>query len=249
MLPAQQWVELDRYALAVAHELQREVMGDYERYEFHLVAQKLHNFCSEFLGAFYLDILKDRLYTSAPVSPARRSAQSALWHITNSLLRLFAPILSFTAEEAWGFFVGDPNDSVFLHTAYALPPVADAAGLAQRWALVRAVRVEVQKELEVVRARGEIGSSLQAEVEVQASGERLAALRALGEDLRFVLITSQAAVAEGAQPAVSVRPSAHAKCPRCWHYRADVGRDAAHAELCGRCVTNLYGAGEPRTHA
>jgi len=249
LLPVEQWVELDRYALVAAHELQREVMGDYERYEFHLVAQKLHNFCSEFLGAFYLDILKDRLYTSAPARPPRRSAQSALWHITNSLLRLFAPILSFTAEEAWALFVRDPNDSVFLHTAYALPPVADAAGLAQRWALVREVRAEVQKELEVVRARGEIGSSLQAEAEVRASGERLAALRGLGEDLRFVLITSHAAVAQGTQTAVSVRPSAQPKCPRCWHYRADVGRDTAHPELCGRCVSNLYGAGEPRTHA
>jgi isoleucyl-tRNA synthetase len=249
MLPVEQCVELDRYALAAAHELHREAMADYERYEFHLVAQKLHNFCSEFLGAFYLDILKDRLYTSAPASAARRSAQSALWHITNSLLRLFAPILSFTAEEAWGFFSGDAKDSVFLQTAYALPPVADAAALAQRWALVREVRAEVQKELEVVRARGEIGASLQAEVEVRVSAERLAALGALGDDLRFVLITSQAKLSEGAPLAVSVRPSAHAKCPRCWHYRADVGQDPAHPELCGRCVTNLYGAGELRTHA
>jgi isoleucyl-tRNA synthetase len=249
MLPVEQWVELDRYALAVAHALQTEVMGDYERYEFHLAAQKLHNFCSEFLGAFYLDILKDRLYTSAPASPARRSAQSALWHLTNSLLRLFAPILSFTAEEAWGLFVRDPKDSVFLHTAYTLPPVADAAGLAQRWALVREVRAEVQKELEVVRARGAIGASLQAEVEVRESGERLSALRALGDDLRFVLITSQATLAQAPQAGVQVRPSAHAKCPRCWHYRADVGADPAHPELCGRCVSNLYGTGEPRTHA
>jgi isoleucyl-tRNA synthetase len=249
LLPVEQWVELDRYALAMAHELHREVMSDYERYEFHLVAQKLHNFCSEFLGAFYLDILKDRLYTSAPDAAARRSAQSALWHVTNSLLRLFAPILSFTAEEAWGFFVRDPSDSVFLHTAYVLAPVADAAGLVQRWALVREVRAEVQKELEVVRARGEIGASLQAEVEVCANGERLAALRALGDDLRFVLITSQATVAEAAQTVVRVRPSAESKCPRCWHYRADVGADTTHPDLCGRCVSNLYGSGEPRTHA
>jgi isoleucyl-tRNA synthetase len=249
MLPVEQWVELDRYALAVAHELHQGVMSDYERYEFHLVAQKLHNFCSEFLGAFYLDILKDRLYTSAPASPARRSAQSALWHVTNSLLRLFAPILSFTAEEAWSCFVRDPTDSVFLHTACTLPPVADAARLVQRWALVRGVRGDVQKELEVVRARGAIGASLQAEVEVRASGEPLAALRALGDDLRFVLITSQATLAEGTQTEVHVRPSTHAKCPRCWHYRADVGADPAHPELCGRCTSNLYGAGEPRAHA
>jgi isoleucyl-tRNA synthetase len=249
MLPAERWIELDRYALAMAHELQQEVLRDYERYEFHLVAQKLHNFCSEFLGAFYLDILKDRLYTCAAGGVARRSAQSALWHMTNSLLRLFAPILSFTAEEAWGFFASDQDDSVFLHTVYALPQIADPSGLKHRWALVREVRAEVQKELEVVRVRGDIGASLQAEVEIRASGERLAALRALGDDLRFVLITSQAVVEEGAQPGVTVRGSAHQKCPRCWHYRADVGSAPQHPELCGRCVSNLHGSGEPRAHA
>jgi isoleucyl-tRNA synthetase len=249
MLPAERWIELDRYALAMAHDLQQEVLQDYERYEFHLAAQKLHNFCSEFLGAFYLDILKDRLYTCAAGGAARRSAQSALWHMTNSLLRLFAPILSFTAEEAWGVFASDQDDSVFLHTVYTLPQIADASALKRRWALVREVRTEVQKELEVVRVRGDIGASLQAEVEIRALGERLAALRALGDDLRFVLITSQAAVEEGAEPSVTVRGSAHQKCPRCWHYRADVGSAPAYPALCGRCVSNLHGAGEPRAHA
>jgi isoleucyl-tRNA synthetase len=252
LLPVEQWVELDRYALLSAQALQQEVMRDYERYEFHFATQKLHNFCSELLGAFYLDILKDRLYTTAAASPARRSAQSALYHITNSLLRLFAPILSFTAEEAWGLFARDERDSVFLHTACVLPEVAGSETLAKRWVLVREVRAVVQKELERLRVQGEIGSPLAAEVEILASGDRFQALEALRDDLRFVLITSQARVVpvgSEAEEMVKVRASPHAKCPRCWHYRADVGAAPAHPELCGRCVANLYGTGEPRAHA
>jgi isoleucyl-tRNA synthetase len=252
LLPVEQWIELDRYALLAAESLQAEVMRDYHRYEFHFAAQKLHNFCSEFLGAFYLDILKDRLYTTGAASPARRSAQSALYHVTNSLLRLFAPILSFTAEEAWGLFSRDERDSVFLHTACLLPEVSGGEILDKRWTLVREVRANVQKELELLRVKGEIGSPLAAEVEILASGDRYQALAALGDDLRFVLITSQARVAQvgsEAEEMVKVRATGHAKCPRCWHYRADVGIDPAHPELCGRCVANLYGPGEPRTHA
>ena len=251
-LPVERWLEIDRYALVAAERLQAAVMADYERYEFHFAAQKLHNFCSEFLGAFYLDILKDRLYTTGASSVSRRAAQSALHHISNSLLRLFAPILSFTAEEAWEHFGGDDTDSVFLHPLYVLPEVAGADVLERRWALVREVRSEVQKELERLRVAGEIGSSLAAEVEIRASGDRYEALSALGNDLRFVLITSGAEVVhvpEAAAEGVTVRASGHDKCPRCWHYRADIGRDAAHPDLCGRCVSNLYGAGEPRTHA
>jgi isoleucyl-tRNA synthetase len=252
LLPVEQWIELDRYALLSGAALQAEVMRDYERYEFHFAAQKLHNFCSEFLGAFYLDILKDRLYTTAAAGVARRSAQSALYHLTNSLLRLFAPVLSFTAEEAWALFGRDERDSVFLHTACVLPDVSGGETLAKRWSLVREVRAGVQKELELLRVKGDIGSSLAAEVEILASGDRYQALAALQDDLRFVLITSQARVVQvgsEAEEMVKVRASPHAKCPRCWHYRADVGADAAHPELCGRCVANLYGPGEPRTHA
>jgi isoleucyl-tRNA synthetase len=168
------------------------------------------------------------------------------------LLRLFAPLLSFTAEEAWEHFTGDDTDSVFLHALYVLPTVPDAPALESRWTRVREVRADVQKELEALRVKGEIGSSLAAEVEIRASGDRYEALAALGNDLRFALITSQAEVmhvpdapAEG----VSVRASSQDKCPRCWHYRADVGADAAHPDLCGRCVSNLYGAGETRIHA
>ena len=256
-VPVERWTELDRYAVAVARELQDAVMHDYARYEFHFAVQKLHGFCSEFLGSFYLDILKDRLYTCGATSSARRSAQSALWHITHSLLRLLAPVLSFTADEAWEHLTrtsgNDPGgDSVFLHTVHALPAVVDATALTQRWALVREVRGEVQKELEALRIKGGIGSPLAAEVEILAAGERNRALAELGEDLRFVLITSRADVKEVADPEqqeIKVRPSPHSKCPRCWHYRRDVGADASHPELCGRCVSNLFGAGEARVHA
>jgi isoleucyl-tRNA synthetase len=251
-LAVERWIELDRYALAMTHELQAAVLHDYDRYEFHFATQKLHSFCSEFLSAFYLDILKDRLYTSAAASPARRSAQSALFHITHSLLRLFAPVLSFTADEAWEHFAHAPGDSVLLHDAYALPQVDGAAELIARWGLVREVRSQVQKELEALRVQGAIGSALQAEVEVRVVSERYDALTSLGNDLRFVFITSAAQVKQvddTEQERISAKPSAHAKCPRCWHYRADVGSDPGHPELCGRCVANLYGTGEPRSHA
>jgi isoleucyl-tRNA synthetase len=251
-VPVERWVEIDRYALVVTQRLQEGVMRDYERYEFHLAAQKLHNFCSEFLGAFYLDILKDRLYTTGAASPARRSAQSALHHITNALLRLFAPILSFTAEEAWEHFTRNDQDSVFLHPLYVLPEVAETEALEHRWGLIREARSEVQKELERVRVAGEIGSSLAAEVEIVTSGDRYEALSALGNDLRFVLITSAAEVRhvpDAGRHAIGVRASSHDKCPRCWHYRADIGTHPEHPELCGRCVSNLFGSGEPRTHA
>jgi isoleucyl-tRNA synthetase len=251
-LGVERWVELDRYALAMTHELQAAVLHDYSRYEFHFAMQKLHGFCAEFLSAFYLDILKDRLYTTAPASPARRSAQSALFHITHSLLRLFAPVLSFTADEAWEHFTHAAGDSVFLHDAYVLPPMEGAPELVARWDLVREVRSQVQKELEALRVQGAIGSALQAEVEVRAADERYSALASLGDDLRFVFITSAAQakrVDAAEQERISVHPSAHAKCPRCWHYRADIGADTGHPDLCGRCVANLYGAGEPRSHA
>ena len=168
--------------------------------------QRLQTFCSEDLGGLYLDILKDRLYTTAATGQARRSAQSALWHITQSLLRLMAPVLTFTAEEAWGMFTGKPDDSVLLHTWYVLPQPADEAALLEKWRTVREVRAWVQKELEEVRASGAIGSSLQAEVEIALHGSRHDALATLGEDLRFVLITSQAGLAQGRCRRSGVRP-------------------------------------------
>ncbi|HEY6720585.1 MAG TPA: isoleucine--tRNA ligase, partial [Burkholderiales bacterium] len=220
-IPVADWVEVDRYAVVLAREVQKSVLEDYDRYEFHTAAAKLQNFCSEDLSAFYLDVLKDRLYTCGKNSPARRSAQNALHHITQCLLRLIAPVLSFTAEEAWKVF--QPGDTtIFAHTYYRLPEIPEAQSLLAKWRTLREIRSEAQKLLENHRAAGEIGSSLQAEVEIAASGDKLKLLQGLGDDLRFVLITSRAAVipvTSASEEAIRTAPSKHAKCERCWHYR------------------------------
>ena len=250
-LPVAGWIEIDRYALALTARLQAAVVAEYERFEFHIIAARLQTFCSEDLGAFYLDILKDRLYTCGADSRPRRSAQNAIHHITQALLRLMAPILSFTAEEAWAF-AGGGSESVFLHTWYEFPEVPDAAALLRRWDLIRQVRAEVQKELEALREAGKIGSSLQAEVEIRAAAQKYEALAGLEADLRFALITSQAVVREAASQAeekVLAVSSRHAKCDRCWHYRADVGVNPQHPTLCARCDDNLHGRGEERRFA
>ena len=247
-LPIEDWLEIDRYALAMTRQLQDELQAHYDAYEFHFIVQKLQSFCSEDLGGFYLDILKDRLYTSGADSRARRAAQNALHHLTHALVRWMAPILSFTSEEVWAQLAGE-NDSVFLHTWHDLPAQADEADLLERWARIRAVRAEVQKELETVRVAGGIGSSLQADVTLHASPATQALLAPLGDDLRFVLITSQAHVIAAEADRVEVTPSTAKKCERCWHYRDDVDADAGHPGLCGRCVSNLAGSGEERTHA
>jgi isoleucyl-tRNA synthetase len=235
--------------LQLARELQHNCLTAYDRYEFHKIVQALQNFCAEDLGAFYLDILKDRLYTSAAASHARRSAQSALWHIVQSLTRLMAPILSFTAEEIRQV---QGVESVMLTTWHTLPEIPAAAALATRWQAIRAVRAEVTKKIEEVRAAGQVGSSLQAEVEISASDETFALLTTLGDDLKFVLICSKVTLAKvgaGETASISVMPSPHTKCARCWHWREDVGQDAAHPELCCRCTSNLYGVGEVRKFA
>ena len=252
-VPAEKMVEIDRYALALMAKLQDEMAADYARYQFHLVAQRLQTFCSEDLGAFYLDILKDRLYTTAPGSHARRSAQTALWHITASLVRLMAPILSFTAEELWAVFnyaaAGQADDSVFFHTLHVLPVVEGSASLLERWERMRSIRADVRRLLEELRAAGKIGSSLAAEVDFQANADRAAFLASFGEDLRFVLLTSAARVHAGSGDGISVAPSTHAKCERCWHFRADVGTVSEHPTICSRCAGNLSGADEVRVHA
>lgn len=247
MLPVEQWLEIDRYALTLTHALQNNLLAAFARYEFHLVAQRLTSFCSEDLGGFYLDILKDRLYTSGRTSRARRAAQSALWHLTHSLLKLMAPILSFTAEEAWAALGNDKDDSIFFHLWHDFPATDPA--LLEKWQTIREFRARITKQLEEVRATGRIGSSLQAELDIYACGAHYVRLASLGDDLRFVLITSRATlhrVAHEAEEAIVVTPSIHRKCERCWHYRADVGQDATHPNICGRCVSNLYGAGELR---
>jgi isoleucyl-tRNA synthetase len=253
MLPPAEWLEVDRYALALTRKLQEQCTADYERFEFHKVVQALMNFCSEDLGAFYLDILKDRLYTAAENSRARRSAQSALWHILQTVTRLMAPILSFTAEEIWTTL--KQGDSVMLSTWHELPQQGEESALATRWQALRAVRAEVSRVLEDVRSAGGIGSSLQAEVSLRAAPETYDLLASLGEDLKFVLICSKVSLERvGAGDtvtgaAIEAIPSTHAKCARCWHWREDVGSDAEHPELCGRCSTNLFGAGEAREFA
>ena len=241
-VPFEQMLEIDRYALARAHELQTEIIGHYQDYEFHPAVAKLQLYCSEDLGGFYLDVLKDRLYTSAPKSLARRSAQTALWQITHAMLRWMAPFLSFTAEEAWKIF-GD-SETIFLEKFCDLP-AGDAALLA-KWARIREIRDLVNKDIEAVRTTGQVGSSLQAEVTLSAEPEDLALLQSLGDDLKFVLITSAAQAVAGAALQSTVAPSAHDKCERCWHYREDVGVNPAHPTLCGRCDSNLHGAGEDR---
>lgn len=245
-------LEIDRYALAEAARVHTQVTADYERYEFHKIVQVLQNYAAEDLGGFYLDILKDRLYTTQPDSLARRSAQTALWHITQMITRLMAPVLSFTAEEIWQVMGHDADDSVMLHTWHALPEIDDGEALRARWTIIREARTEVHKVLEELRSAGSIGASLQARVEVRAAGERFKALAGIGNDLRYVLITSDVSLIEvnrEDEQAVRAEASPHGKCERCWHYREDLGVDPEHPSLCGRCHGNLFDAGEQRSHA
>ena len=248
LLPPEQWLEIDRYALAMTRQMQTQVEADYGKYEFHRVVQALQSFCSEDLGGFYLDILKDRLYTAAVNSSARRSAQSALWHITQTFVKLMAPILSFTAEEVWQTLAANKG-SVMLETWQALPALADEATLLDKWSKIRGYRAEVTKALEELRADGRIGSSLQAEVILHADGEKYNILASLADDLRFVLICSKTGLVRSAEDKLECTALTHAKCERCWHVREDVGADAEHPEICGRCVSNLHGEGESRACA
>ena len=247
-VPAEQLLEIDRYALARAAQLQAEILRHFDVYEFHPVVSKLQVYCSEDLGAFYLDVLKDRLYTSAPNSRERRSAQTALWQITNAMLRWMAPFLSFTAEEAWAVFSGEKSQgSVFFETFWPFPTPNEA--LLAKWERLRAIRDLANKEIETVRTEGRVGSSLQATLHITAGADDAALLRSLGDDLKFVTITSAATVADGEALAIEVTPSTATKCERCWHWRDDVGHDPAHPTLCARCTSNLFGAGETRTAA
>jgi len=227
-----------------------------------VIYQKVLNFCVADLGGFYLDLLKDRLYTTPKKSTARRSAQTALFHIAESMVRWLAPILSYTADEIWSFLPGKRSESVFLETWHALPKVPEAA---IDWNLFIQLKTAVAAELEKLRAAGTIGGSLDAEVEVFAKDEFREKLMTLGEELRFLLITSDATVkrvSNAAGPPVGavkvadiakeggvwirVAASGAPKCERCWHHRPDVGGHAEHPTLCGRCVDNVSGPGEPR---
>jgi isoleucyl-tRNA synthetase len=262
-LPAEQLLPLDRWALDRAAQLQAEITEAYDSYQFHTIYHKLHNFCAVDLGGFYLDILKDRLYTTRADSAARRSAQTAMYRIADALARWIAPILSFTAEEIWENLPGERAASVFLvEWADALPALDDDAVMGREyWDRVRAVRDAVNREMEARRAAGAIRGSLDAAVTLYCDGNVAADLAALGDELRFVLITSGATVApltdapadaaetELAGLRVQVAASPDDKCERCWHRRPDVGSHDAHPTLCGRCVENIDGAGEQRRFA
>ena len=257
-VPVEQMLALDRQALRQVQTLQHEIREAYGQREFHLVYHRLHNYCVVELGGQYLDILKDRLYTLAPKSLARRSAQTAMFHIAEAMVRWIAPILSFTADEIWNLLPGDRSGTVFAQTWHELPPVpADDID----WSQMVAVREAVKKVLEDLRIKGQIGSGLNAEVALYAEGEVAELLQRFGEELRFWFITSEARVLPlAAHPAdavlakldggqtlwISAMPSTHTKCERCWHQRADVGRHALHPTLCGRCVSNVDGPGEIR---
>ena len=249
----EQLLEIDRYALSRAAQLQADILAHYEIYEFHPVVAKLQIYCSEDLGSFYLDVLKDRLYTTAPDSLARRSAQTALWQITQAMLRWMAPFLSFTAEEAWavlgaaGKTPAATRESIFMDV-YASLPASDDALLA-KWSRIREIRDAVNKEIEALRAQGQVGSSLQANVTLTVNAGDYALLASLGADLKFVFITSAIDLVAGEALSIAAAGSTAVKCERCWHYRDDVGSDAAHPGICGRCASNLFGAGETRNFA
>jgi isoleucyl-tRNA synthetase len=265
-VPVDQLIAIDRWAIARTTELQNEIIAAYRDYAFHLIYQKVHNFCVVDMGGLYLDVLKDRLYTTPANSHARRSAQTALWHIAEAMTRWLAPVLSFTAEEIWRELPGSHADSVFLSTWHTLPAVCTDD---VNWATLLALRGDVSRELERLRVTGDIGAPLEAELDIYSTDAHHAALAALGDELRFFSITSAArlhrvtAAAGGAAsgapadavPAASVagggvwivaKRSSATKCVRCWHLRADVGGNREHPELCLRCVGNLEMPGEVR---
>ncbi len=251
LVPVDDMLALDRWALACAGRLQQDIQAAYENYQFHLIYQKLHNFCVTEMGGFYLDIIKDRQYTCQADSRARRSAQTALYHIVEAFSRWVAPILSFTADEIWSQLPGEREASVFFAEWYPLPAIDWSRGAISYddWVAIENVKEVVNNRLEQKRKAGEIGSSLQAEVTVYANQSLLEILQKLGDELRFVLITSSAKLAPADGLHVEVAASAAAKCVRCWHHRDDVGADSDHPELCSRCVENVEGEGEQRMFA
>ena len=260
-LPSEQWVELDRWVIGRAKALQAEILEAYETYQFHVIYQKIHQFCAVELGGFYLDIIKDRQYTTAENSVARRSCQNAMYHIIQMLVRLLAPILSFTADEVWEVMPGKTDNPVFSETWYeAWPKGLDVAD-AVNWDEVYTLREAVNQALEVARKAGVIGSALAAEVVLYVNDANRKILEPLVDELRFVLITSGAKllsfdekpedawISELAGLAVKVQSSDAAKCVRCWHRVADIGENKEHPELCARCVSNVSGTAETRTWA
>ena len=249
LVPIEQMVELDRWAVGRAAALQEEVTTAYRNYQFHVIYQRVHQFCVVDLGGCYLDVLKDRLYTTPAKSAARRSAQTAMFHIIEAMVRWLAPILSFTAEEIWSYLPGSREKSVFHSVWHRFPPLASSS---IDWDALLALRADVARELERLREAGEIGAPLEAEVEVRCAGVTFQRLNALSSELRFFLITSSAKVIEAGEGdgyVIDVRATSAPKCVRCWHRRPEVGSHADHPELCDRCVTNVTTAGEERHYA
>jgi len=254
---------LDRWVMDRAFALQEEVKTAYETYQFQHIYQKVHHFCVIDLGGFYLDIIKDRQYTAKADGLARRSAQTAMYHVLEALTRWLAPIISYTADEIWQYLPGERSESVFLETWYQglVELDDDSAFNREFWQKVMAVRAAVGKELEKSRAKGGIGSSLNAELELYCNAEFFDVLKQLSNELHFIFITSNASViAEHNAPEEAIQTeiegiklkvvvSEHDKCVRCWHQRPDVGKQAEHPELCGRCVENVAGDGEHRHYA
>jgi len=257
LVPVEDMLALDQWVLERAEQVQQDIEAGYHSYNFHLVYQKLTHFCSQDLGGFYLDIIKDRQYTTAEDCLARRSCQTAMYHLIEAITRWVAPILSYTADELWDFIPGERAESVQLDTWYGLPLPAQAKLGSDYWAQVMAVKQAVNKALESKRSEGGIGGSLSAEVTLHVNEDLHALLSQLGDELRFVLLTSRADLqlnSEGDETdleglRVSINASEHTKCERCWHHREDVGQHAEHEDLCGRCVENVEGAGEAREFA
>ena len=266
LLPANELLSLDRWVIAKTLELQNEIIEAYKEFNFHLIHHKLQHFCTVDLGGFYLDIIKDRQYTTQSDSAARRSAQTALYHIAEAMCRWLAPILSFTAEELWAALPGKHSESVLLETWYGELTTLDQNETMNMafWQTLLEVRAVVSKELEALRADKTIGSSLDAEVTLYVDDELKSTLQNLQQELRFVLITSEAELEDitnadasaaeatldsGKTIKLKVGACAQTKCVRCWHHRSDVGSDDEHPELCGRCVENVAGNGEQRSFA
>ncbi|KTC89076.1 isoleucine--tRNA ligase [Legionella cincinnatiensis] len=249
-------LELDKWALRRCQLLQEEIIEAYDNYQFHIIYQKIHNFCAVDMGSFYLDLIKDRQYTSAKHSRARRSCQTAMYHMIRAFTLWLAPILSFTAEEIGRYIPGYKQESIFTELWYEAWPKVDSVNM-KNWEELHFIRDEVNKALEETRQKGEIGSALAAEVTLYADNTALPKLTRLGEELRFLLITSEAKVHPiHLAPAglatteygisIAVAASQYEKCARCWHRRSDVGQNEHHPDLCLRCVGNIQGQEETR---
>lgn len=230
--------------------MQKQIREAFDQYQFAAIYQLIHNFCSVELSSFYLDVIKDRQYTIAKNAHARRSSQTALYYLCEIIVRWLAPITSFTADEVWQFMPGKRNESVFLNTWFTDFPDLEKVD-AQFWEWMLTVRNEVNKVLESYRAEGKMGSALEAEVVLHVNEADYKKLILLGDELRFILITSDARVmkSDASKLSVEVIVADHEKCARCWHRRADVGADTAYPELCMRCVINITTDGEVRQFA